>query len=179
MLVCFFSPSCDEAHKRQPSPLLNFLFVKAGGVTSRCVTEWLIDFSNWFKPHIGYVTFIFKAGPRLSRWKINWSSLYVSLPVRRSVGGVQGYGKGGGGGCADVYSWLKQVRSSVNWPHLLLASVWVRHLYQRERKGNHGGLRGYSKNYITFVLLCSHIFHHLLYVVSSDPSTEKTFWPNC
>lgn len=105
MLLFFFSP-CDEAHKRQPSPLLNFLFVKAGGgVTSRCVTEWLIDFfSNWFKPHISYVTFIFKAGPRLSRWKINWSSLYVSLPVRRSVGRVEDYGKGGG--CADVHSWL-------------------------------------------------------------------------
>lgn len=179
MLLFFFSP-CDEAHKRQPSPLLNFLFVKAGGgVTSRCVTEWLIDFfSNWFKPHISYVTFIFKAGPRLSRWKINWSSLYVSLPVRRSVGRVEDYGKGGG--CADVHSWLRQVRSSVNWPRLLLATVWVRHLYQTDRKkGQPWWAAGYSKNYITFVLLCSHIFHHLLYVVSSDSSTEKTFWPKC
>lgn len=140
MLLLFFFSPCDEAHKRQPSPLLNFLFVKAGGVTSRCVTEWLIDFfTNWFKPHISYVTFIFKAGPRLSRWKINWSSLYVSLPVRRSVGRVEDYGKGGG--CADVHSWLRQVRSSVNWPRLLLATVWVRRLYQTERKGNHGGLQ--------------------------------------
>lgn len=140
MLLFFFSP-CDEAHKRQPSPLLNFLFVKAGGgVTSRCVTEWLIDFfSNWFKPHISYVTFIFKAGPRLSRWKINWSSLYVSLPVRRSVGRVEDYGKGGG--CADVHSWL---RSDPVWTDPVCfwqPSEWGTSIRQTERKGNHGGLQ--------------------------------------
>lgn len=48
MLLFFFSPSCDKAHKRQPSPPLNFLFVKAGGEWPQDVSlsGWLISFQT-------------------------------------------------------------------------------------------------------------------------------------
>lgn len=144
-----------------------------GGGSDLKMSRWVVDFfSNWFKPHISYVTFIFKAGPRLSRWKINWSITTCTQVCWGSRGLWQGWG----------LCWCPLLTQTGQIQCELTPSAFGNRLSEAPLSDWKKGQPCWAarpKNYITFVLLCSHIFHHLLHVVSSDPSTEKTFWPKC